>query len=325
MTQSWNWIPASLLAVTAGLLAGAEIREDFSRNPLTNGWRTHGRSSLFQWDAASQSLQVTWDSSQTNSYFYHPLNTILAKADDFQISLSLTLERVTPGTSAGKPFAFELAFGFVNLAGAISTNFLRGTGRQSPNLVELDYFPDTGFGATVWPTAIDTNSVFNYSGADDYTLLELPTQVRLDIRMGYQGQTHTLTTAITANGQSLGPVNPVVLTETFKDFRLDAFAICSYSDAKATGSIFAQGRIDDLQIVVPEPPIQALKCLRLEPGWGVEFQGLGDWTYQLERSDNLRLWTPVAETLQAAPARVRLADPAASSPAAFYRVKAGRP
>jgi len=59
------------------------LEEDFSSDPATRGWRTFGARSLFNVDSTNQNLRVTWDSSQTNSYFYHSLGTILGKNDDF--------------------------------------------------------------------------------------------------------------------------------------------------------------------------------------------------------------------------------------------------
>ena len=69
----------SLLALAAAGLSllpaarAATISEDFSSDPLKNGWQIFGDTNLFRWDAANRVLDVTWDSSQPNSYFYHPL------------------------------------------------------------------------------------------------------------------------------------------------------------------------------------------------------------------------------------------------------------
>src|ERR1700742_4573962 len=65
--------------------------EDFASDPSQNGWKTFGASNLFQWDSTNQNLAVTWDSSQTNSYFYRPLGTILAVDDDFSVEFDLNL------------------------------------------------------------------------------------------------------------------------------------------------------------------------------------------------------------------------------------------
>src|ERR1043166_1732063 len=72
----------------------ATISEDFSHEPTTHNWSIFGDTNLFVWDASNQVLQVTWDSSQTNSYFYRPLGTILSKSDDFGFAFDLRLSDI---------------------------------------------------------------------------------------------------------------------------------------------------------------------------------------------------------------------------------------
>jgi len=61
----------------------------------------------------------------------------------------------------------------LNLDIATGTNFIRGTGSGSPDLAEVAYFWDSGFGATLWPTFVDTNSAFNYNSSSDYSVFAL--------------------------------------------------------------------------------------------------------------------------------------------------------
>src|ERR1043166_2520159 len=81
--------------------------ENFTADPRTRGWTLFGDSSLFAWNAASANLNVTWDSSRTNSYFCLPLGTILDRQDDFSLALDLQLTDVAAGVT--KPSTFELA------------------------------------------------------------------------------------------------------------------------------------------------------------------------------------------------------------------------
>ena len=61
-------IVLALLAVACSLRAAA-ISENFSGAPLARGWKVFGDGSLFHWNPTNQNLEVTWESSRTNSYF----------------------------------------------------------------------------------------------------------------------------------------------------------------------------------------------------------------------------------------------------------------
>ena len=82
----------SLLALAAAgfafvsTLDAGTLTENFSHDPALDGWQVFGDTNLFHWDSVNHNLQVTWDSSQSNSYFYHPLGTILGTNDDFSMS-----------------------------------------------------------------------------------------------------------------------------------------------------------------------------------------------------------------------------------------------
>jgi len=137
---------------SALLSHAAIITEDFTNDPLAHGWRILGDTNLFIWNATSHNLNVTWDSSRPNSYFYLPLRTILNRDDDFSLALDLQLTDFAVGVNSNKPSTFELAFGFLNSTQATTTNFFRGNGFDSPNLVEFDFFPEGQFAPTVWPS-----------------------------------------------------------------------------------------------------------------------------------------------------------------------------
>src|SRR5947199_237719 len=95
------------LLASAGLFVSSAafattITENFTSDPLQNGWKMFGDTSLFQWDSTNHNLAVTWDSARTNSYFYHPLGTILARDDDFTIEFDLRLNDIISGNEPGK-------------------------------------------------------------------------------------------------------------------------------------------------------------------------------------------------------------------------------
>src|SRR5438309_4917399 len=113
---------AGLFVLFATPSGAATLTEDFSTNPLQNGWGIFGDARLFQWDSTGQHLAVTWDSSLANSYFYRPLGTILAIADDFSVEVNMELNNaVADGT-------FELGIGPLNFSDATNKNFCRPIG-----------------------------------------------------------------------------------------------------------------------------------------------------------------------------------------------------
>src|ERR1039458_2423508 len=110
----------------------ATFTEDFSANPLQNGWQVFGDTNLFGWNQANQNLEVTWDSTHPNSYFYRPLNVTLTRYDDFTLEFDLRLSDIASGMEPGKTGPLQIGFGLLNLAGATSTNFMRGAYGGAP-------------------------------------------------------------------------------------------------------------------------------------------------------------------------------------------------
>ena len=100
-----------------------------------------GDTNLFDWNSTNQNLRVTWDSSQPNSYFYHPLGAQFTRYDDFSVEFDLRLNDIASGVEPGKTGPLEIGFGFLNFAGATSTNFMRGAWGGAPNVAEFDYYP----------------------------------------------------------------------------------------------------------------------------------------------------------------------------------------
>ena len=302
------------------------FQEDFAANPATRHWRAFGDSSLFNWNSTSQNLEITWDSSHPNSYFSWPLNTVLSRGDDFSFVFDLRLSDIAVGTSPGKPFTFELAIGFINLAEATATNFLRGTGTDSPDLAEFDYFPDSGFGATVSPTIISSNVQFATSFNSP---LELTTNNWFHVVMSYTASNQTLMSAMTTNGMAFGPITNVILDTNFTDFRADHFAISSYSDAgqdpQFAGSILAHGAVDNVVITVPDPAVADLSGAIANGAWQIEFTARTNWLYTLERTEDFRLWSAVSPVTPGVNRRLTLVDTNALAANAYYRVRAERP
>src|SRR5947209_5567251 len=129
-----------VLPVITGLfvsfaVAATTINEDFSSNAST-GWQVFGDSSLFVRNTALHQLEVTWDSSRPNSYYYQPLGVTLTKDYDFTIDFDLQLTDITSGNEEGKTSAMPIAVGLFNLANATNAAFGRGLYGGAPNVAE---------------------------------------------------------------------------------------------------------------------------------------------------------------------------------------------
>lgn len=287
-----RWVVGTaIIGMALHLATAADFLEDFTQAPSPDRWRIHGDASLFQWNSAGH-LDVTWDTRRTNSFFHHPLGTILGKDDDFTLAFELTLASVQPGINPGKPYTFQLALGLINTADATHTNFFRGEGTGTVrNLVEFGWFPNTGYGATLWPAFWSTNATLSYRDGNDYTLIGLPLQTLLHVTMTYTAADRTMRTSMTAAGQPFGPINELVLSSFFTDFRVDAFAVCSYSDHNSSGSLLAHGKIDNIRLTLPPPPVASLQLAQEGTGWHLQFQSRTDFYYQAEFTRQFDSWT----------------------------------
>lgn len=337
-TRAWLWL--AMTGATA-LVGAATFTEDFSTDPARRGWDVFGHAPLFQWDAGGQRLEVTWDSGHSNSYFRRPLQAILAKTDSFTLGFDLYLLEARIGVNPEKPYSFEIALGFHNSVQAVRESFQRGRGvGHSPNLVEFDYFPEYynpedifSHQATVWPTFISTNGAFNYDGANSYREVALPRHTWLRVRMDYEAGTRVLTTTLRTNGAPFATGQEGTLwlqfttrlVPSFSDFRVDTFAIASYSDAGAGGSLYARGYVDNVMWVIPDSPVRQLHTVRAETGWQVRFWARSQHLYTLETSDNLRQWTPQNEPLAGVDGWLSWLVTGENPSRQFYRVRATRP
>jgi hypothetical protein len=319
-------LPRCLVLLTSvfGLLttvSAADFFEDFQDAPSAFDWQIHGDASLFQWNPDGH-LDVIWDSTQTNSYFIHPLQSVLGKDDDFKMEFELTLESIGYESNGQSLMPFEIALGFVNIADVTHTNFFRGKGTGTVrNLVEFDYFPDAGDGDTIWPAFWSTNATLSYFDDKDYTLATLPLNKTLRIIMDYNPTNRTLATTITADGQAFGPVHPVTLIQSFTDFRVDAFAICSY-ELKSSSELHARAKIDNIRLTFPQP-VTGLAVHQSDGNWTASFLSRTNWTYQLEETGTLNDWSATGTAAEGTGGILEF--PIADSPAAiFTRIRATR-
>jgi hypothetical protein len=312
------------------LLAGCSTRaavftEDFSSDPAARGWLIFGDTNLFHWNGSNGNLEVTWDSSQTNSYFHIPLDASLATSDDFGFAFDLKLSSIAIGVNPSQPYTFELAVGFLGWQNATNTNLQRGSGINAAhgprNLLEFDYFPDSGYGATVSPTMVSSNHQF--APGFDFPL-EMDVGHLFHVAMNYAAASRTLSTSMTRDGQPFGPIHDVVLEVTFTDFRLDHFAISSYSEAGADGSLLAQGTVDNILLTTPAPPVQSVTGRFVNGNWQVQFNSRTNWVYTLERTLDFQTWDEAAGPAGGTSSVMVLEDRTPPVLTAFYRIKAQR-
>ena len=215
------------------------ITENFATDPAADGWKIFGDASLLQWDSTNQNLAVTWDSSQPNSYFYHPLGTILGRNDDFSASFDLQINDITAGVNPNKPDAIEVALGFFNFAQA-TNNIVRASPVYSPsgppdpqNMVEFDYFPycvDPDFGPSnpsIAPTIISSDYVFDGAFGDYFTFTN---GVSYHVQSAYTSSNQSFTTTVTLTGQTNVLITAVAILNNTNDFRVDTFSVSCYSD-----------------------------------------------------------------------------------------------
>ena len=291
--------------------------EDFSVDPLVSSWVVHGDESLFEWNAEAGVLAVTWDSEKPNSSFYRPLGLVLTEADAFAFKFDIALDEVKVGHLDGQPYTFEVAVGLVDIESAKGDGLSRGTGSDSPNLVEWNYFPDTGFGATVSPAIASGKSQF----AAGFTFpAELAAGEKYSVRMEYDPGERTLKTFMLENSKAWKGIQSVKLQDDFSGFAVDAFSISSYTAKGTESSLFASGTVDNLAIAVDRSQPRIVGARLIDGQWRARTFGFATADYLLERSADLHDWQPVGNGVRSDGFYLRLIDEETLDGGWFYRL-----
>ncbi len=315
------------------------INEDFAA-PFRNGWQIFGNTNLFHWNSTNQNLEVTWDSRESNSFFYRSLGTTLTRNDDFTLEFDLLLNDIASGIEPGKTTGLEIGFGLFNFATATNSSFERGVFGGAPGLVEFDYFAKGyyEFGgmtydvdATSTPTFISTNS-FDYAPTIFAPYIqELPTNQVVHVQMSFTASNQTLITLLTTNGAPFFQPPDVVLTDTnvsaftaSDDYRVDTFSISSYSSAGDDfDSVLGHGIVDNVRLSYPLP-VEGLTGVLTNGIWQASFSSHNDWTYTLGRTTDFISWLSVSAAVPGNGGIMILEDSAPLPDRAFYRVRATR-
>jgi hypothetical protein len=338
-------IRLSVLAL-AGLCVVSASRavtlvEDFSANPRTAGWQEFGDTNLFSWNSTNGTLEVTWDSTHPNSYFYHPLGLPLTRYDNFSIEFDLGLRDIASGVEPGKTGPLQIGIGLLDLAGATSTNFMRGAYGGAPNVAEFDYYTSGyyDYGGVIYPSAASAVPSF-IPGTEPHHYApvfvsaydtELPTNQMVHVRLAYTGADQTARLSVTTNGAPLSQLPPLVLSDsdnsqvTLTDnFHVDTFSISSFSsDGDYFDSVLAHGLVDNLVVTASLVPVNRISGSFTAGGaWQAQFFTHTNWLYTLERTLDFKSWAPASVTLRGTEGLMSLQDTNSLPARAFYRVRA---
>ena len=307
--------------------AAVTITEDFSSDPLQNGWAIFGDTNLYQWDSTNLDLDVTWDSTQSNSYFYLPLGTTLWNADAFTVDFDITLNDIQWSNT------IQLAVGLINYSDATNAGFSRPLG-TSPNLFEFDYYPDSGDGfgdPNVSAAMTDAAAITNYP--DFYfvfDILPMTTGTTYHVKLSHAAGAATVTATMLINGQvyTIMPDVGNVGTEVIGSFGLDTLAIINYSgagqDPSYYGYILAHGTVGNFMVTMPSPGRNPAGAFT-NGLWTAQFGTYPGWNYALQRSTDLVSWSDASASIAGTGDIMSLSDTNTVANQAFYRMHASQP
>ncbi len=315
-----------LVLDSARARARADVVEDFSRNPALNGWINFGDSSLYNWNAANQNLQATWDSRLTNSAYALPFGATLTSSNTFAADFDLTLFDYGPRPDAQGPL--QIALGFINLPVTTANDGNRTSGSSEDEL-EFDFFPQGEFGP---PYGISPSTISPIIFGDHGQIragfsppLAWATNHAYHIRIAYDGSQRRISTSVDNGGDALPFTAPdVVLDSAFGNFAVNAFAVLSWNEAPSTGSsVLAHGVLDNLRIEGIDSPLASLIISYTNSVAAVSFDAKAGWNYLLQSSGDLKQWSSVATNSPSVGGSLSLTDAGSSGlPRRFYRVQA---
>ena len=194
---------------------------------------------------------------------------------------------------------------------------MRGTGTDSPNLVEWDYFPDTGFGATVSPALASSKSEFSAG----FTFpAELTKGKVYTVRMGYDGSTGVLKTEMLEEGKPWKTIAEVKRKNAHAGFLVDTFSISNFTAKGSESSLFATGTIDELAIATSRSGPSFVDVHLDEGQWRARAFVVAPDDWQLQRSGDLRDWKSLDAVQKPSQFFLRFTDPEPVGRNQFYRI-----
>jgi len=309
----WLLLFALVLTVSPG--RAATITENFATNPLANGWNIYGETNLFTWDSTNLVEDVTWDSSQPDSFLYRPLNNVLAIDDDFSLSFDLKLNDAT-----GYGYSMQLAVDLFHLTDATNANYSHADGTL-PNVFEFAYFPGTGEVSPSLDATLTDSNVDYYFAYDNQVLNP---GVTYSVTIAHAAGSPIVTGQVLADGAPFSSF-PIVYAQAISDFRLDTLSISSFQDDGYGDSILAHGSVANLVLTLPPPPVQNLTGYFTNGVRAASVTTRTNWLYTLQSSPDLQNWTPVNANNAGTGTNLVLFDTSPVTTNAFYRILAQRP
>jgi hypothetical protein len=290
--------------------------ENFTNNPSRDGWQIFGDTNLFQWNSTNQNLAVTWDSSQPNSYFYHPLGKTLSITDSFCVVIDFQLN-----DAVGTGYSSELGIGLLHFSDATNSNYLRTLGTQ-PNVFEFDYFPPDDYGdpASDDATLVDAEANF-YFPYDNQTLNP---GVTYHVLLLHEAGMAAVSGEIFTNGQVMTSLPSVYSDISGGDsgaFELDTLSISSYADDGFGDDILAHGTVSKIAVASPLP----VQTIQNPAPAQIQFASDTNWLYTLEQTADFQTWTPAATPVFGNGTNLILSATNPSAGKSFYRVRADLP
>jgi hypothetical protein len=307
------------LAVVSLFVASAAqamlVREKFAADPALDGWQVFGDTNLFAWDSTNHALDVTWDSTQADSYFYRPLGATFTKADGFCVLFDLQLTDAVAYNSGA-----ELAVGLLHFSDATNADFSRAYG-TSPNLLEFDYFPAYVYSGMPYPASIDATfldaSANFYFAYDNVTLNP---GVTYHVVLIHQAGAETISGEVFTNGQLVSAL-PNFYDGGLGDFQLDTLSINNYSDDGFGDSILAHGSVNNLAFASPLP----VSLIQTAVAGQIQFASDTNWLYTLEQTADFQTWTAAAPAIFGNGTNLILQATNLPADESFYRVRADLP
>jgi hypothetical protein len=316
----------ALLAVSPA--RAVTLTENFTNDPSADGWQIFGDTNLFQWHSTNNVEDVTWDSTQTNSYFYHPLGTTLTLADSFTVSFDIQLNDLTCQPNPGLA---NLGIGLLNYDEATNSAFSRPDG-FTPNLFEFDYYPDDGEEDPDEQPEVAGSLIDDVGGITnfpDFYFIYDPVPMNYgttyQVTLTHVAGAASMSAIMTTNGQVYSTM-PNAFPSSLDNFELDTVAIENYEQDSGYDAYDMLGHGTVGNFVVTLPPVVRNVSLTLSNGIPqVQCGTYNGYAYTLERSTDLVTWTRILPATIANGNIITLTDPTPPATNAFYQVLARIP